>query len=59
MHTRQSWRPILVRQHVAGLLFAEQDLVDRVSSVLERDVLAIDVRGKEDFYRRVSLLLLL
>jgi hypothetical protein len=38
-----------LRQEALGLLIAEQDLVDGVSSVLERDVLAVDVGREKDF----------
>jgi hypothetical protein len=39
-----------LRQEALGLLIAEQDLVDGVSSVLERDVLAVDVGREKDFW---------
>lgn len=36
-------------EHLAGLLVAKNDFVDRLTRVLERDVIAVDVRGKKDF----------
>lgn len=57
----QLWRPrrpsedmgraptrCLLRQHVPNFLVAEQDLVDWLSSVFQRSVLAIDVRRHKD-----------
>lgn len=34
----------LLRQEAFGLLIAEGNLVDGVSAVLERDVIAVDIR---------------
>ena len=42
-------RDPLLGEHGGGLLVSEVDLVDRVTAVLERDVVVVDVRGKEDF----------
>jgi hypothetical protein len=36
-------------EHVPGLFVAKNDFVDRLALVLERDVVAVDVRGKEYF----------
>lgn len=42
----------LLRKQLSGFLVAEDDFVNRLTRVLEGDVLAIDVRGKEDFYKK-------
>ena len=39
----------LLGQHVTQLLLAEANLVDGLSSVLEGDVIAVEVRGKKYF----------
>lgn len=39
----------LLGEHGGGLLVGEVDLVDRVSAVLEGDVVVVDVRREEDF----------
>lgn len=39
----------LLRKHHLGLLVGEVNFVDGVSSVLERDVVVVDVGRKEDF----------
>jgi hypothetical protein len=39
-----------MREHVQQFLVAEEDFVNGVSAVLERDVVAIDVRGKKDLW---------
>lgn len=38
-----------MRKHVLNLLIREVDLVYGVSPVLQGNVIAVDVRGKEDF----------
>lgn len=45
---------VLLRKHVSGLLVAEGDLVNGVSAVLERGVLAVDIGGEEDLCDMVS-----
>jgi hypothetical protein len=37
-------------EHVQQFLVAEEDLVNGVSAVLERDVVTIDVRGEKDLW---------
>lgn len=40
---------VLLRKHLFHLLIGEVDLVYGISSILQRDVVAVDVGGKEDF----------
>jgi hypothetical protein len=40
-------------QHVLDFFVADEDLVDGVSSVLQGNVIAIDVGRKEDFWIRI------
>lgn len=40
-----------MRKHILNLLVREVDLVYGVSPVLQRNVVAVDVRRKEDFYK--------
>lgn len=42
----------LLGKHLLHLLIGEMDLVYGISSVLQRDVVAVDVGGKEDFLKR-------
>jgi hypothetical protein len=40
-----------MRKHVLGLVVAQNDLVHGIAAVLERNIVAVNVRWKEDFYR--------
>ena len=42
----------LLWEQIPGLFVAEEDCVNRVSAVLERNVVAVDVGGKEDLCGR-------
>lgn len=38
-----------LRKHILHLLFGKVDFVYRISSVLQRDVVAVDIGRQEDF----------
>lgn len=38
-----------MRKHVLGLVVAQNDLVHGIAAVLERNIVAVNVRRKEDF----------
>lgn len=40
---------VLLRKHILYLLIGQVDLVYGISSILQWDVVAVDVGGKEDF----------
>lgn len=40
----------LLREHPLGLLVSEVNLVNRISSVLKRDVVVVNVGGEEDLW---------
>jgi hypothetical protein len=45
----------LLGQHITQLFVAKADLVNGLSSILEGNVVAVEVRGEKDFYTRSSI----
>lgn len=44
----------LLREHVFGLLIAKDNVVHRIPAVLERNIVAVDVRREEDLWEKRS-----